>query len=188
MIINEIKNLTESYELIRASILDIPLIFDLMMDGSENGAFTDRYMAGTGGVKLLLFILLGILGLGKFQGKEKIKSRWMIISNSKNSIGFMNFRIVDFPDGHSKNLLALYAISPPHRNLGHGKAALKLFIKNQPDNTTIIVHCTKYAIAMQHILKKLRFQRDQKSGNPTEEYSLTIPSSNQPPSSKAAPN
>ena len=57
MAINEINNLTESYELIRASILDISLIFDLMMDGSENGAFTDRYMAGTGGVKLLLFIL-----------------------------------------------------------------------------------------------------------------------------------
>ena len=36
MAINEINNLTESYELIRASILDISLIFDLMMDGSEN--------------------------------------------------------------------------------------------------------------------------------------------------------
>ena len=188
--IRSIKNtkstLTQNYGFNRASILDTPLIFELMMNGSENGAFADRYMAGTGGVKLLLFIMLGIIGLEKFPNKEKINSRWIIISNSKNPIGFMNSRTINSSDKNSENLIAIYAISPRYRNLGHGKAALKLFIQNQPDNTTIIVHCTKYARAMQHILKKLRFQRNPKSGNPTEEYSLTTPPSNQLPPSKAA--
>lgn len=190
--IRSIKNteatLTQDYNFNRASILDTPLIFELMMNGSENGAFTDRYMVGTGGVKLILFIMQGILGFEKFPNKEKINSRWIIISNSKNPIGFMNYRTINSSDENSENLIAIYAISPSYRNLGHGKAALKLFIQNQPDNTSIIVHCTKYARAMQHILKKLRFQRNPKSGNPTEEYSLTTTPSNQPPSSKAAPS
>lgn len=35
-----------------------------------------------------------------------------------------------------------------------------MVIKNAPNNTVLVAYCTKYARAMQHVLRKLRFKRD----------------------------
>jgi len=165
----------KDYSLRQACLLDAPFIFNLMMNGSEIGAFADRYMVGTGGFNLLLFILYGLFRQINWRCTTGRQSEWMLVFKSESLIGFMKVDNLDFFDEKAEKLklLALFAIAPRYRQQGHVTAVLKMFIDAQPDETKLIVHCTKYARAMQHILKKLRFTRNPKAGKNLEEYRFT---------------
>ena len=76
------------------------------------------------------------------------------------------------PNGDAIKVIALFALKPQYQNQGHGTTVLRLFVDAQPKGTAIFVRCTKYARAMQRVLKNLRFVRNVKAGHPLEEYCL----------------
>ncbi|WP_394756644.1 GNAT family N-acetyltransferase [Rhodoferax sp.] len=164
------KNSHQEYSSVKASLLDVPFIFDLMMNGCELGAFSDRYMKGTGGIRLFWFILRGIFTQSSSARSIADRSNWYIFSMKRKEIGFMYIETSQATNGTAVRHVALFGIHPRYRSQGHGTAVLKLFIVAQPTGTSILVHCTKFARAMQHVLKRLRFIRNPKSGYLLEKY------------------
>jgi len=69
--------------------------------------------------------------------------------------------------------LELLAICPESRNSGIGTAVLNQVASEVPAGWVLYVHCTKYARAMQHILKRRHLKRNVKFGVPyLEEYQI----------------
>lgn len=160
-------SLGEGYELIAASLFDVPFVFGLMMNGSELGVFTDTYLMGAGAFKLFWCIVSAILAMHLFR-----RGRLLVISKDGLAIGFTKVENLGIVDGCGTKVIEMLAISIDHRNARHGTSVLDLFVKAQPPDTRLLVYCTKYARAMQHTLKKLRFVRNAKARIPLEEYSL----------------
>lgn len=160
------------YQLLKATPLDAPFIFDLMMNGSELGAFSDRYMRGAGAAHLFWTIWRGLWSSWLWSGDKTNRPDLRIVYWASSAVGFMNVATAYAPNGDAAKHLSIFAIQSGHRNQGHGTAVLNLFIAAQPAGTAIVVHCTKYAKVMQRILKKLRFRRNPRAGLRVEEYCL----------------
>ena len=160
------------YALTKVSLLDVPFIFDLMMNGSELGVFSDSFMKKTGGFDLFWWIFRRIFAQSKSYKPLAKRSDWHLIFMNTEQIGFMRIKTSYTPNGDAIKHVFLFALVPQYRNHGHGTAVLKSFVDAQPKGTKIFVHCTKYAKAMQHVLKRLRFRRNAKAGYGVEEYCL----------------
>ncbi|WP_218509591.1 GNAT family N-acetyltransferase [Variovorax sp. dw_308] len=141
-----------------ATLLDVPLLFELMMDGSENGAFTDRFLTGTGMFRLMLLIVVGVFRSRWWLGSRGLTA-WTMLDAQGETIGFMNTKSGVDGKGAATTVLVHLAFKPEYRNMGFGAAAVKAFLAAQPDGAIVTVYCTKYARAMQHLLKTLRFKR-----------------------------
>ena len=157
----------------RASLLDIPLIFQLMQDGAEYGSFATAYVERTGSVKLLAYILRSIT-LQHFQSiKLNVHYEWTVILSADKDVGFLKIRKCG---GACKDrTLELLAIVPENHNMGIGTAVLNQLVAEVPIGGELYAHCTKYARAMQHILKKMRLKRNVQFGVPNlEEYRTNL--------------
>ena len=161
--------LSEGYALRPASVLDIPFIFDLMMNGIELHVFGSRYLFGTGSVRLLAMICGGVMA-GMISHTPN--QGWMILSLAGADIGFME--LAGVMETRDTTLISLFAIIPFCRNAGHGSRVLRLLVDAQPTGATLLVFCNKNARAMQHMLKKLHFVRN-RQGGPLEKYTLLKP-------------
>ena len=170
--VTQCLNSDDEYVRVKASLLDVSFIFDLMMDGAELGAFSDSFMKGTGGFHLFWWIARGIFVQSKTPKPLANSTDWHTICLKTKQIGFMKVTTSYAPNGDAIKYISLFALAPKYRKQGHGTAALKSFVDAQPKGTTIFVHCTKYAKAMQRVLKKLRFIRDAKAGYGFEKYCL----------------
>ena len=165
-------NSGDEYVWVEASLLDIPFIFDLMMNGSELGAFSDSFMKGTGGFHLFWSIGRSIFAQSRSPKPFAKSADWHLISLKTKQLGFMKVETSYAPDGHAIKYIALFALDPKYRKQGHGTSVLKSFVDLQPKGTTMFVCCTKYAKAMQQVCKKLRFIRNAKARYGFEEYRL----------------
>ena len=164
----------ETYQFQFATLLDLPFIFELMMDGSEQGAFTEKFLGGKGGVNLFAYITFGILSKWKWNTKKELRPSWILIKQAESVIGFMNIQTLQLQNDRPTKILGVFAVSPIHRGQGHAVGALRQLIGSQPSGTTLLVHCTKYARGMQHVLKTVGFRRNRRASHPAEEYWLHI--------------
>jgi ribosomal protein S18 acetylase RimI-like enzyme len=158
-------NANDKLSLRKASVLDVPFIFKLMMEGSESGVFSMHFQVGAGGARLLWLVLSGVLNQKWSLTGKPGKFKWQVIVDShQEEIGFLKVSDNDLSSGIQD--LELLAVSPGYRNRGIGTAVLHRLVANQPDGLLLRVHCTKYARAMQHILKKNSFKRTTKTISP----------------------
>lgn len=158
-------NANDKLSLRKASVLDVPFIFKLMMEGSESGVFSDHFQVGAGGVRLLRLVLSGVLSQKWSLTGKPSKFKWQVIVDSRQEeIGFLKLADNDLSSGIQD--LELLSVSPGSRNRGVGTAVLNRLVADQPDGVMLRVHCTKYARAMQHILKKNSFKRTTKMVSP----------------------
>lgn len=164
--------LSDPYALVKASLLDVPFIFNLMMTGSELGVFSDGFMRKAGAFRLFWWISRRILAQTKFSSPLVNTEDWYLIAMKTNEIGFFTVKSSRAANGDAIKVIVLFALEPQHQNRGHGTTVLRSFVDAQSKGTTVFVHCTKYARAMQRVLKNLRFVRNAKAGYPLEEYSL----------------
>lgn len=154
----------------RASILELPMLFQIIQDGAEAGSFSGAFVERTGSFKLLRTILHGVV----FQYFQFFNARsryeWSVVRlQNGETAGFLKT---------SRNVgaridvnLELLAICSSYRNLGIGSAVLERVLNELPSGARLLVHCTKYSRAMQHILKRHHFRRNVKFGVPQlEEY------------------
>ena len=143
-----------------------------MMTGSELGVFSTCFMIKTGGFRLFWWISRRILFQNRLTSLLAKGENWYLISTTTNEIGFLMIKSSYTPSGDAIKVIALFALKPQYQNQGHGTTVLRLFVDAQPKGTAIFVRCTKYARAMQRVLKNLRFIRNVKAGHPLEEYCL----------------
>lgn len=154
----------------RAGLLDVPLIFELIQAGAEAGAFSEAFVERTGSVKLLYRLMREVL-LQSFQwSNSKSRYQWsVILTSSGDEVGVLK-QSKSAADGKDRNLEIL-AICPHRRNQGIGTAVLERSMAEVPSGGILTVHCTKYARAMQHILKRQHLKRNVKFHVPrVEEY------------------
>lgn len=158
----------------RAGLLDVPFIFDLMMEGSVAGSFSDRFLAVKTGARKLLWMLLRNIALKSWRTPSTPLAGWFVVRSGQQSVGFIQIFSASEANVGSAIELALCAISPALRDQGYGTAVLRVIIASYPTGTTLTVHCTKYARAMQHILKRLGFIRNPRAGFGVEQYRYVI--------------
>jgi hypothetical protein len=148
-----------SVRYVKASLLDVPFIFDLMYEGAIAGVFSDRFLQRTGVVTLLGYILRGV-GLQNFQSKAGGKRyQWMMmVDDAGEQLGFLKISTFDEPQRTCN--LELLAIQPGLRKQGLGTAALGYVATQLAEDRVLAVHCTKYAIGMQRLLKRGHFKHN----------------------------
>ena len=156
-----------------ATIFDIPVIFNLMQEGSVAGAFASVFVERTGSVKLFGTIFKSVVAQNFQSPGADWRCEWLIVVGpSGDEVGFLK-RLVGTGSSPSQHL-ELFAIRPEYRNQGIGTAVLQDITAKLPQGAQLTVHCTKYAKTMQHILKTQRFKRNIRFRPPyLEEYALT---------------
>ena len=157
----------QDYKFRKAGLLDIPFIFELIQEGSLNGFFNDYLMTSKGYIFTLVELYLDVLRpLRALLRKEDIKL--LIFTLNDQDLGFIKIQF----HFTGEQEICLCAITPPLRNHNHGSQMIRMYLDTLPTGTVVIAYCTKYARAMQYVLKKLKFQRDKKSF-PQECYRYT---------------
>ena len=162
------------FSLRKASILDVPFILNLVLEGAEVGAFSHRFLGLKGPQRLLWFVFTGVLLSNRLFQKPPLIVSWYLIKGSDGEdLGFM--KTTTSTDSHQHWHLDLLSIAPQYRNNGIGTAVTRGFIASAPDAASVLVSCTKFARGMQHILKKIGFHRKNVVGQASsslEQYTL----------------
>jgi hypothetical protein len=110
--------------------------------------------------------------------KSNDNSELLIFMHLQKDIGFLKISSKQAPATAqdtkftSHYLIDLCAISMEHRNQKHGSNMIAMFLETLPDNTEVLVYCTKYAQAMQHILRRLKFKIDKSGSHHPEVFRL----------------
>lgn len=118
----------------------------------------------------MVYILRSVT-LQRFQShKANTQFEWLILSKADGEeVGFL--KLTRGLGASKDSNLELIAISAEHRNQGIGNAVLDHLHAQVPMGGHLYVHCTKFARAMQHILKRRGLKRNVKFGAPyLEEY------------------
>ena len=142
----------------RAGLLDVPLIFELMQEGAHAGVFSDRFIIRTGAPTLMRWVMGGVLA-GYWPIGRRQRAEWRIIEDNRQcEVGFMTVRESTLRE-HCLELQFL-SIKPELRGRGLGRRVLTDLHSGLPLGKTLLVHTTKYARAMQHLLKDMHYKRN----------------------------
>jgi hypothetical protein len=158
----------KKYSFRKATLLDIPYIFNLIQDGSFSGSFTQFLMTSKGYYYILRELFPDVLKLSQIFKTEK--TSLFIFTLNNDEIGFLKIK-TELGMGNVQ-IIELCSINPELRNQRHGSQMIHMYIESLPEGTEIIAYCTKYSRAMQHVLVKQKFKRDRKSF-PLECYRYT---------------
>ncbi|WP_211464422.1 GNAT family N-acetyltransferase [Collimonas silvisoli] len=162
-----ISNLLTDTSIHDASILDIPFIFDLVVRGSLDGAFTDSFLSSTGYIAALLSLFASIRFFSKLQflwprnkkHSKDVERELLVCTYQGEPIGFLQIKTFQEKDGSVVKIIDKCAIKYELRGQGHGKNMINLFVAMQPANTKLIAFCNKYAQSMQRIFRRMHFRR-----------------------------
>ena len=156
----------------KANVLDIPLIFNLFLEGSVDGAFADRYLIATGPLKLFLWVVNAVFHWPDCLRKNTPRAQLHVIHKGEQDVGFAQLTHGTAPDGGATLTLALLAVAKDHQNQKFGTWAVATIIREMPASTILEVYCTKYSRAMQRLLHKQQFARDKMMVNNLSRFSL----------------
>ena len=156
----------------KANFLDIPLIFNLFLEGSVDGAFADRYLMATGPLKLFVWVANAIFHLPDWLRKSTPCAQLHVIHNGEQEVGFAQLKHGTALDGGATLTLALLAVAKDHQNQKFGTWAIATIIREMPASTILEVYCTKYSRVMQRLLHKQQFARDKVMVNNLSRFSL----------------
>ncbi len=156
-------------EFIYAGLLDIPFIFDLVLDGSVAGSFSDRYLKRQGYLSILFLLLTSLRSLSWiFRTKKR---ELLLFMRSDVPVGFIQIEWTNTKAGIPCCYVTTCAIAPVYRGNHYGRDMIELLIARAPVGTEIWAYCTKYARAMQRTLKNLHFVR-RTAGHGLDAYSF----------------
>lgn len=148
---------TSEGHFVYAGMLDLPFIFDMVLDGSSAGSFSDTYLTRRGYVKILLLL---ITSLHLFRGIFNTKKReLMLFIKHDIPVGFIQVESQTKPGGNEHRYIMTCAIAPQFRGNRYGREMVELLIARCDAHTEICAVCTKYARAMRRTLMGLRFVR-----------------------------
>lgn len=151
----------KNYRFRKAGLLDIPFIFDLVQDGSQIGAFAEKFMASKGWGLTLRMLIFGVLTPHRNIKLGGDDTRFLIFTLNNKEVGFMKI-ISRFTDRYIYEI-SLCAVAQEYRNQNIGSQMIRMFIADLPSGAEVVACCTTYSRTMQHILKMLEFQREKKT-------------------------
>ncbi len=162
-----ISNSLTDFSIHNASILDIPFIFDLIVQGSLEGSFTDSFLSSKGHIAILLSLLasvrffsrLKILWPTNRKRAKHIHDELLVFFYKDSPIGFLQIKTSQEENGCIIKLIDKCAIKNEFRGQGHGKNMINLFIAMQSADANFFAYCNKYAKSMQHIFRQVYFRR-----------------------------
>lgn len=157
------------YKFRKASLLDIPFIFGLIQEDSLNGFLDESLITSKGYIFILVEMFLHVLQPLRIMPRGG-SSKLLIFTLNNEDIGFIKIKS-QFTSEHIQ-VIGLCSIDPDHRNHKHGSQMIRMYIETLPIGTEVIAYCSKYARAMQPVLKTLKFRRD-KNSFPNECYRYT---------------
>ena len=148
----------EDVGLRKASLLDVPYVFELLLEGAFFGAFSASFMLPNGTMRLLYYVFK--LWFNQFSwGRRSYQPAALLMLNKQDKdIGFTYLQEVKV--GEKKNtflVLSLMSISKEYRNQKIGTEVVNKIYNAIPPGDSMAVACTKYAVVMQKILRKLKF-------------------------------
>ena len=156
-----------------ASIFDVPFIFNLMLEGAEEGALTEKFLGRGGPQRLFWYVFTRVLLENWLFKQPPLIGSWLVVTRATGEdLGFLN--TTTSTDCHQDWHLNLLFIAPKYRNNGIGTTVIREFITHVPDGVSVQVSSTKYARAMQHILKRNGFHRKHivRQGQSLEQYTF----------------
>ena len=151
----------KDYKFRNASLLDIPFIFDLIQDGSQRWAFTEKFLTPKGWVEVLSMLILDVLAPHRYIEHGGYDIKLLIFTLNDEDVGFMKIK-PRLTDRYIYEI-DICAVAQEHRNQNIGSQMIRMFIEDLPSGTEIVAYCTKYSRAMQHIFKMQKFIRDKKT-------------------------
>lgn len=159
----------------KANFLDIPLIFNLILEGCINGAFTDSYLCAAGHFTLFAWVAKSVFPSPSWLNKNSCRTQLRVMHKGAQDVGFVQLQHDTAPDGTAKFKLALIAVAKDHQNQQFGTWALKTIIREMPASALLEVYCTKYSRVMHRLLRKQRFSRDEAIVNNLSRFTLRKP-------------
>ena len=143
----------------KASLLDIPFIFELLLEGAFFGSFSNSFMLPNGSIKLLFTIFK--LWFNQFGwGKKRFHDNTLLmLTKDEKDVGFVYLEYLS-PGEKKPNylILSIMSIAKDFRNKKIGSSFIANLYKCIPPDTVMAVSCTKYSVVMQKILRKLKFK------------------------------
>lgn len=155
-----------------AGVLDLPFIFDLVLDGSFAGSFSDTYLTRKGYAKIL-FLLITSLHVFRWFFKSRRRELLLFVKHDV-PVGFIQIESSIKPDGNPYCYIMTCAISPQFRGNRYGREMLMLLVDRCNAGTEVCAVCTKYARAMRRTLMGLHFVR-KSVGLGLDAYTFNIP-------------
>ena len=119
----------------------------------------------------ILFLLLTSLRSFSWMFRNK-KRELLLFMSSKVPVGFVQIEWTKTKAGIPCCCITICAVAPVYRGNHYGRDMVELLIARTPVGTEIWAYCTKYARAMQHILKNLHFVR-RPAGHGLDAYFFT---------------
>ncbi len=144
----------------RATWLDIPYVFELLMEGSVSGSFSDRFLLRKGWGQLFFFTLCLFFNSRLWWRKSAGKQRMWLIYDGEEQIGFYHLVSSRTHTAQKELLINLICVSKQYRNRRVASRIIQRLIDHQAEEAVLVAYCTKYARAMQRVLTKLKFERD----------------------------
>ena len=139
----------------KAGLLDLPFIFNQIMEGAVDGAFTERFLTAKGNLHLFRLLFLNLLPFNRLLGKYRIYD-FLMFQRGEDDLGFVGIH-TGHDDGNTT--VGFYGIANEHRGKKYGSWMMASLIEYLPADARIAVYTTEYSVAMQHILLKAGFKR-----------------------------
>lgn len=147
----------------KAGFLDIPFIFQLLLEGGIAGSFSDRYLIGAGHFKLFMRITDLVAPWPRWLTWKRTVPRapaLQIVRDGDDDVALVQiaFNTTAFGDPHAT--LVMLAVAQKQKNKRYGTQIVQALVRDLPELGMMDVYCTKYARAMHRILYNLHFKRD----------------------------
>jgi hypothetical protein len=139
----------------KAGLLDLPFIYQQIIEGSVEGVYSDRFLTGGGNVNLFRLLLVNLLPFGK----RKLYD-FLMYHNNGNEIGFAGiYTGIDQVEPRGSMIIGFFGIASEYRGKKHGILMMRKLIEHLPADARIAAYTTKFASGMQRLLSRSGFRQ-----------------------------
>lgn len=143
----------------KASLLDLPFVFELLLEGAFFGSFSEAFMLPTGTFRLLYMVFKLWFNQYTLFRKNYHPAALLMLIKGKKEIGFLYLEEIMVREKSNKHLvLSLMSVMKSYRNQKIGTKVVGRIFDSMPVGATMVAGCTKYSSVMQKILRKLKFK------------------------------
>lgn len=158
----------------KASLLDLPFVFELLLEGAFFGAFSEAFMLPTGTIRLLYLVFKLWFNHFNIFRKNFHPVALLMLVKDKKEMGFVYLEEMMVREKANKHLvLSLMSVMKSYRNQKIGTKVVGRIFDAMPVGTTMVAACTKYSSVMQKILRKLKFKPVKNKGLGMVEFTKT---------------
>ncbi len=144
----------EAIRFSKAGLLDLPFVFNQVMDGSIEGVYSERFLAPGGNIHLFKLLFVNLLPFGKLLGKHKIYD-FLIFRKGENEIGYAGL----YAEPSGAQVIGFFGVDKQFRGKRNGARMLRELVRYLPADAKVEAYTTKYATGMQRLLSHAGFRQ-----------------------------